>query len=120
MFSRSRFRDGQRPFRSAQRVSAAPSLQWRRLTASRRPLCLGWPMGLIVVTLQLNGCNSGSTASRPSNAPGVRKAEDGPLKITAVTPPMGTVEGETVALIRGTGFTPGMTVLFGGAEAKEV
>ena len=45
---------------------------------------------------------------------------DGPLSMKAITPTSGAVDGDTVVLIKGSGFMPGMKVRFGDMEAKDV
>lgn len=45
---------------------------------------------------------------------------DGPLAMSSITPGSGVVDGETVVLIHGTGFTPGMQVKFGDVASPSV
>ncbi len=82
----------------------------------------------ILGTLALGGCPTdpqlaedvAPVVSAPSAIEDTLRAKDGPLQVQQITPTIGTTEGETIALIRGAGFTPGMTVHFGDAEAKDV
>lgn len=48
------------------------------------------------------------------------KQEDGSLSMKSLTPPAGAVGGDTTVLVRGSGFTPGMKVLFGDQPATNV
>ena len=44
----------------------------------------------------------------------------GEFQLDEITPTHGTANGETIALLRGSGFVPGMTVKFGQAESRQV
>ena len=68
---------------------------------------------LAVCLLGLSGCS-------PDLLEQVLGTKDGPLGIENLTPKRALVESNTVVMIEGEGFIPGMQVMFGDRPAKEV
>ena len=76
-------------------------------------------LALIAVPSALLGCIPPAGLEEMTEAPVVTN-KDGNLQVNSVNPTIGTTDGDRIALVRGSGFVPGMTVMFGDEEAKEV
>lgn len=78
-------------------------------------------IGLVALSFALPGCgNNGISPVDSSDLDQPRQTQDGPLSIAKITPSVVGVDTAATALIQGRGFTPGMKVMFGDAEASDV
>ncbi len=110
-------------------TTSFPRTQYERPTSLRRSVRFVTLTTLLLGAMLLGGCpvdpqlvEDAAPAVSAPDAPlsdGLRP-KDGPLQIQQITPTVGTTDGDTIALIRGEGFVPGMTVRFGDDEAKDV
>ncbi len=110
-------------------TTSSPSTRHAHLIAHRRSVRFVTLSTLLLGAMLLGGCpvdpqlaeDAAPVVSAPA-APleDVLRPKDGPLQIQQITPTVGTTEGETIALISGEGFVPGMTVRFGDDEAEDV
>ncbi len=90
-----------------------------------RTACL--VVGIVATGLGLGGCppvaseTAQETAERPTSESAIRQVAQGTaLTVTFVNPSSGPTAGGYQASVSGTGFAPGMTVLFGDVAASNV
>ncbi len=76
-----------------------------------------------LAVLGLGGCPQPGDAGADTLPVAVESGpttKDGPLQVLSVNPTVGTTDGDRVALLRGRGFVPGMTVTFGEQASSQV